>query len=260
MATKRNDLARRLRTFHVPGQPLVLTNVWDGASANLAVAHPGTKALATASFAISAAAGVKDEELSLEDNLTGIRRIAAVATSKNLPLTADAQDGYGDVSSCIAAIINAGAVGCNIEDVDKETGELRTLDDAVVRIKQAVEAARDAGVPDFCINARTDVLGHGGSIEDVVARGQRYQAAGALTVYVWGAKKFELSRAQVKQLVEKLNGMVNVKMNLQPGYLNTAELADLGVARISVGPEMFNKAMDGFSGALGTVMRKENFK
>ena len=255
-----NDMAKTLRQLCKPGDPVVLTNVYDGASASAVIAHPSTKAVATASYAVAAVAGVSDPELDLETNLEGIRIIATVLNKTDIPLTADLQDGYDDIGDTIQQAIKLGVVGGNIEDVDNKSDKLRDVEDAVSRIKTALSAAKDAGVPDFCLNARTDALGFGGSINDAISRGKAYLDAGATTVYVWGGPTGRgVSRDEIKELVKALGGMINVKMNLRPGFLNVQEIADLGVARISVGPEMWVKAMAGFKDALETIAQRESF-
>lgn len=259
-----NEKAKRLRALCKPGDPLVLTNVYDGASARIVANHPATKAVATASFAVAACIGVDDNDLLFEDNLAGIRTIASVVNKTDLPLTADLQDGYDDIASTIRQAIELGVVGANIEDVDvKGTGRLRDINDAVSRIKAALKAAADAGVPDFCLNARTDTLLCGGTISEAIERGKAYLDAGAVTVYIWGgqgpASARGVSTDEVKQLVDGLGGMINVKMNLRAGYLTRKDLAELGVARISIGPELYNKAMEGFRSALDVAAKSESF-
>ncbi|KAK4494004.1 hypothetical protein PRZ48_015190 [Zasmidium cellare] len=249
--THRNPLAKTLRSLHVPGTPLLLTNVWDGATAKAVTAHPGTKAVATASYAIAESTGVSDGELSLPDNLFGIRRVANIVDKAGLPLTADLQDGYEDIGASVRRVIEAGAVGCNVEDEDHAKGGLRGFEEAVERVRIAVAAAREAGVPDFCINARTDTLVYGGTLDEAIARGKAFLDAGALTVFVWGGPSGRgLRDAEIKKLVEAFGGMLNVKMNLREGMLNARELGGLGVARISCGPELWAKAMGRFKEVL----------
>lgn len=261
MATSEfNEKAKKLRQLCKSGDPVVLTNVYDAASASVVASHPSTKAVATASYAVAAVAGINDNDLTLGGNLAGIRIVSAVVSKTDLPLTADLQDGYEDVATTIRQAIEVGVVGANIEDADNAAGKLRDVDDAVSRITIALSAAKEAGVPDFCVNARTDVVAFGGSIEDAISRGKAYLDAGAVTVFVWGgASGRGISKEEVKELVKGLGGMVNVKMNLRPGYLSVKELADLGVARISVGPEMWMKAMAGFKDALEVVAKRESF-
>ena len=255
-----NDKAKKLRQLCKPGEPLMLTNVYDAATAKIVADHSSTKAVATASFAIAAVSGVNDPDLTLKDNLIGIRNVAQVVGKTDLPLTVDLQDGYEDVGATIKQAIEAGAVGGNLEDLDGSSGQLRDVSDAVARIKTALKTASDAGVPDFCINTRTDVLTFGGSISDAIARGKAYLDAGAVTVYIWGgAKGRGVSTAEVNELVKGLGGMINVKMNLRPGFLTAKDLADLGVARISVGPDMYTKAIAGFKDALDIAVKGESF-
>jgi 2-methylisocitrate lyase-like PEP mutase family enzyme len=244
-----NELAKKLKALHVPGKPLVLTNVYDAATAAIVCAHPATKAVATASYAIAATSGVEDDDLTLSENLSGIQKVAKVVNEHpGLPLTVDLQDGY-DIESAIPLVIEVGAVGCNIEDFDHEKKTLRTKEDAVRRITQVLSAATEAGVPDFCVNARTDVLKHGGSVQDAIDRGKAYLAAGANTIFVMGGTS-GVSGNESKQLVAGLDGKINIMTNLRPGFLGVKDLSEIGVARISVGPALYRAAMKGFSDAL----------
>lgn len=245
-----NSIATHFRTLHKPGNPLVLTNVYDAATASIVVSLPNAKAVATASYAIAATEGVYDDDMTKEQNLAAIKKIAAVVVPKNLPLTADLQDGYEDIQDTIRQVIALGVVGCNIEDVDSKARKLRTFEDAVARVKLAVEAAKEAGVPDFAINARTDVLAHGGSIEDAIARGKAFLAAGANTVFVWGGPSGRgVSRDEVTKLVAALDGRLNVILRVAEGFLTVAELREIGVARISVGPGLYLIAMNAYKDA-----------
>lgn len=233
-----NNLALAFRRLHKPGDPIILSNVWDAITANAIAKVPGVKALATASFSIAAARGIKDNDLNLEQNLSAVRHISAVAARANLPLTVDLQDGYEDIGATVSAAIEIGAVGCNIEDANNQSGSLRSKEEASERIKIALEAAIAAGVPDFCINARTDVIGHGGSIDDAIDRAKDYLDAGAWTAFVWGGGIRDLTTAEIKKLVERLDGRVSIMMNLAPGDLNAKDLKRIGVARVSVGPAL----------------------
>ncbi|KAA8647646.1 hypothetical protein EYZ11_004791 [Aspergillus tanneri] len=257
MATQ-NDLAAYFRSLHAPGNPVVLTNVYDGATASHIANHPATKAIATASYAIAASQGIPDECLTLSQNLASIRIVASVLKRDSsdkestnsllrVPLTVDVQDGYDNVAQTVKEIIKLGAVGCNIEDFDNNTGHLRSLPAAVKRIQYALEAAREVGVPDFVVNARTDVLGSpGGTVQDAIERGKAFLEAGACTVFVWGPGGRGVSSAEIKELVAALGGKVNVKLVLKDGFLTVPELKAIGVARISVGPELWRAAMGSF--------------
>jgi 2-methylisocitrate lyase-like PEP mutase family enzyme len=166
-----NDLARRLRELH--GQPpLVLPNAWDAGSAR-AIEAAGATAIATTSAGVAWAAGVDDAGgLNQESAIAALRAICAAVS---VPVTADIEAGYGDVAGTVTAVVQAGAVGINLED-----STARVLDDPLVqaqRIKTARAAAVAAGI-DLVINARTDTYLFGdrtGTIE----RAKIYADAGA---------------------------------------------------------------------------------
>lgn len=154
-----NATAQTLKLLHKPGDPLVLTNVWDAISASAVASLPGTKALATASAAIAQAAGIPDDDLTLSINLHAVRGIVLIAQKFNKPLTVDMQDGFGaELESGVRQVIQLGAVGMNLEDFAREKGGLYTLPEAQERIRRVMNVAREQGVPDFVLNARTDSL------------------------------------------------------------------------------------------------------
>ena len=111
------DLIAAFKALHIPGNPLVLFNIWDAGSAK-AVAGAGAKAIATGSYGVAEAQGFKDgEAFGLEDALVNLRRILGVT---DLPVTLDMESGYGgraeDVGRSVAAACAAGAAGINLED------------------------------------------------------------------------------------------------------------------------------------------------
>jgi 2-methylisocitrate lyase-like PEP mutase family enzyme len=247
-----NNRAKTLRALHQPDNALLLTNVHDAATASLIASLPTAAAIATASYAIAASIGVDDNALTKSQNLTAIAAIASAVRAINpaKPLTVDLQDGYGDtaqLADTIKQVIALGAVGCNIEDMDA-AGVLRSVGEAAQRVETVVKAAAEAGVPDFVVNARTDVLGAGGTIDQAIERGKAFLEAGACTVFVWGGPSGRgVSSEEIRRLVRALGGMVNVKMNLREGFLGVKEIRELGVARISVGPELWKIAMKAFT-------------
>jgi len=109
------------------------------------------------------------------------------------------------------------------------------VEEATSRVQRALKAATDSGVPDFVVNARCDALIRGGTLDEVIERGKKYLEAGATTVFVWGGSKRGVSGAEVKRLVKEFDGRLNVSLKWTGG-LTVAELAEIGVARISVGP------------------------
>src|SRR4051794_2104002 len=108
------EKAEALRALHVAGDPVVLVNVWDAASARTVAAAPGCAAIATASWSIAAAHGFPDGEQIPRDEM--IAAVGLIARSVELPVSADLERGYADAGETIALAIEAGAVGCNLED------------------------------------------------------------------------------------------------------------------------------------------------
>ncbi|TDO50489.1 2-methylisocitrate lyase-like PEP mutase family enzyme [Kribbella sp. VKM Ac-2571] len=223
-----NDLARRLRELH--GQPpLVLPNAWDAGSAR-AIEAAGATAIATTSAGIAWAAGVDDAGgLNQKSAIAALRAICAAVS---VPVTADIEAGYGDVAGTVTAVVQAGAVGINIED-----STARVLDDPLVqaeRIKTARAAAVAAGI-DLVINARTDTYLFGDRT-GTTERAKIYADAGADVLFVPGVVDLPTIAELVLESPLPLNVMVG------PGAPTVAELAEVGVARISVGPAITSAA------------------
>lgn len=257
-----NTFAKTLKALHVPSSPIVFANVWDISSINALTSlnsSPGSgpvKAIATASWAVAATLGCKDEELSQEQNIDAISRIAPYAIKAGLPLSVDIQDGYGDdIAETVRRVVKLGAVGANIEDsipaagIEKGIeGSLYSLEDQVQRLRSAMQAASDAGCPDFVLNARCDafVLAPSPDLTDevrmevAIARGKAFIGLGATTVFYWGTA---LGKPQIERLVKELDGRVAIQASAVPG-LGIKDLASLGVARISVGPAIYRAAMN----------------
>lgn len=251
----KNGQAQTLRSLHKPGDPLVLCNVYDAATARLVANNPASKALATASYAIAAVAGEDDDFMRFATNLDAIRRISPAALKSGKPLTADLQDGYGDkLGDAIEKIIQLGVVGCNLEDKNNVTGQLYPVEEASLRVKSVLDAAAKAGVPDFVLNARTDTLLKGGSVEEAITRAKAYLDAGATTAFIWGGPmRSGITRAEVETMTKALDGRLNVKLNIGEGYLTVSDLKEIGVARISVGPELYRQAMKAFDESASKV-------
>ncbi|KAK6380386.1 hypothetical protein LTS17_005576 [Exophiala oligosperma] len=245
-STKLNDLATTFQNLHRPGKPVILANVYDGASASAVAPLDSCSAVATASYAVAKAAGVEDDDLTLDQNLAAVRVVAkVVARHGNKPLTADFQDGYGDrLVEAVTSIVEAGVVGINIEDCDKETQRMMPADVAAGRVSLVMKTARDLGVPNFVVNARCDTLVRGGELDEVIARGKKYLEAGATTVFVWGGSRRGVSRAEVERMTEAFDGRLSVSYKWSHDGLSIKELAEIGVARISVGPRIQMFAME----------------
>lgn len=234
--------AEHLRELHHLPTPLVLPNVWDVASA-LAVERAGASAIATTSSGVAASLGHPDgEAIPVEEMLAAIGRIAAAVS---LPVTADLEAGYGlDAVDLVAGLLDAGAVGLNMEDTDR-AGDPATLTDTDVqarRIAAIRQAATQQGVP-VVINARIDTFlrGHGPMarrVDEAIQRGRAYLAAGADCVF----PIILADEEAIARIVRELDAPVNVLA--VPGVPALARLAELGVRRVSLGGGLARHAMD----------------
>ncbi|KAI0858874.1 phosphoenolpyruvate phosphomutase-domain-containing protein [Xylaria cubensis] len=261
MATQQSPAttsAAHFSALHAPGNPLVIPNIWDLSSLKtvLSLNSPSsqpTKAIATASYAIAETLGLADAELSFGANLIRINQLAPRVRVAGLPLTVDIQDAYGDrLDEVVAAVVKAGAVGANVEDM-KEDGTLWSCEEYAERIQRVLRVAKENGCEGFVVNARCDVLspaskrqGKEGEeerlLEETVRRGKRYLDAGATTVFVWGGPR-GLRDAEVRTLAKEFGGRLAVKLAVGENALSVRELADIGVARISVGPSLYQAAV-----------------
>jgi 2-methylisocitrate lyase-like PEP mutase family enzyme len=226
------ERAERLRALHRPGAPLVLPNVWDAASARVVAAQPGCEALATASWAIAASLGFEDHEVIPPALMVeAVGRIAGAVPS--LPVTADLEAGYDDPRATVRAAVEAGAVGCNLED------RAEPLAESVARVREGIAGGDEAGVR-VVVNARTDVFLRSkdphAALAGAVERGQAYLEAGADCFFAIGLGDADCIRTLVAEV-----GAVSVFAH--PRGPSLAELRDLGVVRISVGPGAMGAAM-----------------
>lgn len=247
------DRAALLRSLHVPGDPLIVTNVWDAASARAVAAVPGVRALATASAAVSAVRGVPDGEgLTIDQALDAARVIAA---SVDLPVSVDFERGYADdaagVQQHVRRLAEAGAAGLNLEDSVSETA-MRPLTEQLDRIHAARAGGDAAGVP-LALNARVDALVRGESFHQAVSRANAYLAAGGDSVFVLGLDTAE----RVARAVAEIDGPVAVIA--WHGYLPLAQLADLGVARVSFGPAPQQLALRHLSAAAAVLTARGDY-
>lgn len=244
MRNKVEDFAA-FKALHVPGNPLLLANVWDAGSAK-AVALTGVKALATGSWSVAAAHGFKDGEKLPRD--LALANLARILAAVDLPVSIDLESGYGTdadgVAETLALAAEAGAAGCNLEDSVPTTGDARPLEEAVARLK----AARRGAGTDFFINARTDVflqnppeLHTADMLESALERGRAYAEAGANGLFLPGLTAASLIEAAV------VGSPLPVNIMMMPGCPPVWALKSLGVARISQGPGPYQIAMKALS-------------
>jgi 2-methylisocitrate lyase-like PEP mutase family enzyme len=228
-------MASRYETFaalHVPGDPVILYNIWDVGSA-LAVVAAGAKALATGSHPVADANGWPDgQKVPIDFALANAKRIV---DSTELPVTVDFESAYSDDAEEGAANVTrlkaTGAVGCNFEDQVIGGEGLHPLEQQVNRIA----AIRRSVGGDFYINARTDLFLKTQNYDDalidqVVERGKAFADA--------GASGFFVPRLADPKQIERVVREVPLPLNVIafPGAPDKKVWADAGVARISHGP------------------------
>jgi 2-methylisocitrate lyase-like PEP mutase family enzyme len=250
--TDQKTKAAQFKALHVAGAPLVLFNIWDAGSAK-AVAAAKAQALATGSWSVAAAHGLPDgEKLSLDLAIANLQRIVAIT---DLPVSIDIESGYDDPAQTIKRTIDAGAVGCNIEDSFPHDGTLRAVADQVARIQAARKIAVASGI-DYFINARTDVFFQKGAMDDaatalaaVLERARAYADAGASGLFVPGLTNLDL----IKTLSQFSPLPVNIM--LQPDSPALEAFAQAGVSRLSFGPIPYINAMKAVEDAARIVLK-----
>src|SRR3954452_24947190 len=257
-ASQASDLQSRcelLRSLHRPGDPLLLPNAWDVATARAVVAA-GFPVVATTSGGIAATLGYDDHEGAPGDEM--LAAAGRIAHSVEVPVTVDAEAGYGmEPAQLVAALRDAGAAGFNLEDSDYAAGRLRDPDEHAEWLRAVREAASEDGYWPV-INARVDVFlgpflaGAGAGTQDelvseAVRRANTYLEAGADCVYpitLWEADP-------LRRFMSKVHGPVTFWRLPQAPSL--AELAALGVARVSWGILLHVDAMARFSEQLASL-------
>lgn len=233
--TDQAEKAEAFRRLHRGKKILILPNGWDVASARM-FEECGFPAIATSSAGMMVSRGYPDgERIGRRELFDSIRRIAQALS---VPLSADIVGGFGrtpkEVVGTVRRVVEAGAIGINIEDSVHETKQLVAIA-AQVETLRAIRALRDSHDVPFVINARTDALLHAtGSSEDKLAetirRGVAYRDVGADCIYPMGLTDAGMIRTFVRALGFPVNVMV------RKGLPPVEELERLGVARLSLGP------------------------
>jgi 2-methylisocitrate lyase-like PEP mutase family enzyme len=209
------------RALHVPGRPLLMPNPWDVGSARL-LASMGFGALATTSAGFAGTLGRPDGAVAREEALV---HAADLVAHVEVPVSADLENGFADEPSGIAATATgaaaAGLAGFSIEDWSGT--EIYDIGLAAERVRAAAETG-------LVLTARAENFLHGNpDLADTIRRLQAYQEAGADVLYAPGLSRLEDIRSAVTSVDRPVNVLV------WPGLPTVAQLADVGVARISVG-------------------------
>jgi 2-methylisocitrate lyase-like PEP mutase family enzyme len=234
--------------LHVPGSPLLIPNAWDAGSAKI-LASLGYSAVATTSSGYAATLGRFDGDVHREEMLT---HAGELVQAVSVPVSADLENGYSDqparVAETVRDAVDVGLAGCSIEDFRPGAGDpIYDLELAKERIAAAVEASGD-----LVLTARCENYLHGHpDLADTIARLQAYQEAGADVLYAPGLTDL----AEIKSLCAEVERPVNVLL-LQAGP-TPAELAEAGVARISVGGTFAWNALTGLVDAARELLAGE---
>ncbi|MFJ4950016.1 isocitrate lyase/phosphoenolpyruvate mutase family protein [Streptomyces sp. NPDC088760] len=222
---------------HRPGEPLLLPNAWDHASA-AALAARGFRAIATTSLAVAAAVGLPDGEAATREHTV---RLALTLGSEPYLLSVDAEDGFSEDPDEVAELARelraVGAVGINLEDGLGPAGR-----------HAAKIAAVKAAEPGLFVNARTDTYWSGGGDEkETLRRLDAYQEAGADGVFVPGLS----DPGRIATLV----GHTAVPLNVlyTPAGPTVGQLAGLGVRRISLGSLLYRRALGAALDAMADI-------
>jgi 2-methylisocitrate lyase-like PEP mutase family enzyme len=233
------QLAERFAALHRPGRPLLLPNPWDPGSARL-LAWLGFEALATTSSGSAATLGLLDGEIGAEQALA---HSAVMVEATPLPVSADLENGFADDADGVAqtarGAVAAGLAGFSIEDyTGDDTTPIYDIDRAAERVRAAAEAAH-RGPARLVLTGRCENHLHGrDDLADTIARLQAYQEAGADVLYAPGLA----DAGQIRSVIESVDRPVNVLA--RPGVPPVPELAELGVARVSVGGAFAFAALD----------------
>jgi 2-methylisocitrate lyase-like PEP mutase family enzyme len=254
--------AERFRTLHAGPGAFVIPNPWDAGTARI-LASLGFEALTTTSAGLAFALGRRDGagEVTREETLANAK---AIADATDLPVAADLENGFGDAPEAAAETIRlagetAGLVGGSIEDASGDPARpIYDFQQAVERISAAVEAARALPFP-FVLVGRAENFLHGRpDLDDTIRRLQAYEAAGADALYAPG-----LTRAEdIRTVCASVGRPVNVVMGLagaQGSAFTVAELAALGVRRISLGSALSRAALGGLLRAAREVREHGTF-
>jgi 2-methylisocitrate lyase-like PEP mutase family enzyme len=237
------EKGKLFRALHERDGAFIIPNPWDLGTARL-LAHLGFEALATTSAGYAFSIGRRDSTVTRDQT---IEHAAAIVLATELPVSADLENGFGDSPESVAATIRraaeAGLSGGSIEDFPgRADAAPYEIAHAAERIAAAAEIVRGLPFP-FTLTARAEnyIVGRP-DLRDTIARLQAYQSAGADVLYAPGLT----SKADIEAVVGAVDRPVNVVMGLQGVRLNLAELAAVGVKRVSVGSALSRAAFGAF--------------
>jgi 2-methylisocitrate lyase-like PEP mutase family enzyme len=239
------EKAAAFRALHERPGAFVIPNPWDAGTARL-LASLGFEALATTSLGLANSLGRVDGTNGVS-RAQVIENCRVIAAATDLPVNADLENGYAHEPRAAAEIIRlaaaAGISGGSIEDATGESEKpIYDFEHAVERVQAAVEVARALPVP-FMLTARAENLLHGRlDLDDTIRRLQAFEKAGADVLYAPGVRDL----ATIQTVVSAVGKPVNVVMSAADPDLTVAQLAGVGVKRISVGGALSRLALAAF--------------
>ena len=252
------EKARAFQALHTRSGCFVIPNPWDAGTARL-LAGLGFEALATTSAGFAFSLGRPDAEGAIDRDET-LANARAIVEATDLPVSADLEGGFGDSPEvCADTIRRAAAVGLVGGSIEDATGRAEApiypFDQAVARVRAAVGAARSLAFP-FMLTARAENYLHGRpDVADTIERLQAFQEAGADVLYAPGLR----SREDIAAVVRAVDRPVNVVMGLKGPRFTVAELAEIGVKRISVGSALARAALGAFMRASREIKEQGTF-
>lgn len=259
MSVSQVEKGKRFRALHERPGAFVIPNPWDAGTARI-LASLGFEALTTTSAGLAYTLGRPDGAGRIaRAEALGNARLIADAT--DLPVAADLENGYGDSPEAAAETIRlagelAGLVGGSIEDATGDPSRpIYDFEHAVERVAAAAEAARALPFP-FVFVARAENFLHGRpDLEETILRLRSFEKAGADALFAPGITKAE----DIRTVCSAVSKPVNVVMGLRGAALSVAELAALGVKRISVGSSLARAALGAFVRAAKEIRERGTF-
>jgi len=251
--------AERFQALHARPGAFVIPNPWDAGSARI-LEKLGFEALTTTSAGLAFVLGRRDGagELTRDETLANAK---AIADATDLPVAADLENGFGHAPEAAAETIRlageAGLVGGSIEDsTGSPARPIYDFQQAVERVAAAAEAAHALPFP-FVLVGRAENFLHGRpDLDDTIRRLQAFEAAGADALFAPGLTWAE----DIRTVCASVGKPINVVMGLKSASFSVAELAALGVRRISVGSALSRAALGAFVRAAREIQEHGTFR
>lgn len=255
--TTQADKGRAFRALHERKGAFIIPNPWDVGTARI-LAHLGFEALATTSMGYAFSVGRLDGAVGRDASLA---YASAIASATSLPVSADLENGFGDSPETVAETVrlaaDAGVVGCSIEDfTGRADPPVYEKEHALERVRAGAAAARQLPFP-FTLTARAENYLHGrADLRNTIERLQAYQEAGADVLYAPGLP----TKEAIAAVIAAVDRPVNVLMGLAGVQLSLAELAAMGVRRVSVGSALSRTALGAFLRAAREMRERGTFE